>query len=235
MGKAATVTDPPRASTLTGLAGLVSTARQATAVSPLIYILLAGVAVRAVLWYEFRLEPLNVFDEREYHALAVNLLRYGEYTFRPGEEPTSLRPPLYPALVAGVYGLAGEGNFGAVRLLQAAISLVTVVAAFWLGRAVAPRRVAYWQAGLLCFYPSLLAYNNLLLSEVLFTCLLTLACLLTVLALQRSSIGLSAAAGLVLGMAALTRSVVWLAPPFVAGYLLFVSRDSWNRRFAAAA
>jgi 4-amino-4-deoxy-L-arabinose transferase-like glycosyltransferase len=235
MGEAAVVTDPTPNSTVTELAGPASTARRGAAVSPLVYILLAGVAVRALLWYGFRSEPLNVFDEREYHALAVNLLRYGEYTFTPGETPTSLRPPLYPALVAGIYSVAGEGNFAAVRLLQAAISLVTVMTAFWLGRVVAPRRVAYWQAGLLCFYPSLLVYNNLLLSEVLFTFLLTLACLLTVLGLQRCSIGLFAATGLVLGLAALTRSVVWLAPPFLAAFLLFVSRDSWTRRLAAAA
>jgi len=204
-------------------------------VSPLVYIFLAGVAVRALLWYGFRAEPLNVGDEHEYHALAVNLLHYGEYTFTPGDKPTSLRPPLYPAMVAGVYGLVGEGNFAAVRLLQAAISLLTVGVAYRFGRAVASRHVAHCLAGLLCFYPSLLAYNNLLLTEVLFTFLLTLACLFTVLGLQRSSPGLIASAGVTLGLAALTRSVVWLAPPLLAAFLLITWRGRWAGRLAAAA
>jgi 4-amino-4-deoxy-L-arabinose transferase-like glycosyltransferase len=234
MGGAAFVTDPPSASTVTGLAGRSSAARQG-AVSPLIYILLAGVAVRLLLWYGFRSQPLKVWDEREYHTLAVNLLRYGEYSFNPGHERTSLRPPLYPALVAGVYGLAGEGNLAAVRLLQAAIGLLTVVVAYGLGRAVASRRVANWLAGLLCFYPSLLAYNNLLLTEVLFTLLLTSSCLLIVLSFRQRSPALVAAAGVTLGLAALTRSVVWLAPPFLAAFLIMSWRGRWTERLAAAA
>lgn len=210
-----------------------ATRRSRRVASPLVYILLAGVAVRALLWNGFRSEPLSVWDEKDYHALAVNLLRYGEYTYTPGGTPTSLRPPLYPALVAAVYSVAGEGNLAAVRLLQAAISLLTVGAAFALGRSVVSKRAAYWLAGLLCFYPSLLAYNNLLLTEVLFTFLLTLACLLTVLGLQRSSIGLFAAVGLILGLAALTRSVVWMAPPFLAAFLFFFLRGNWSGRLVA--
>jgi 4-amino-4-deoxy-L-arabinose transferase-like glycosyltransferase len=43
------------------------------------------------------------------------------------------------------------------------------------------------------------------------------------------------AAGIALGLAALTRSVVWLAPPFLAIFLLFAWRDGWAKRLTAAA
>jgi 4-amino-4-deoxy-L-arabinose transferase-like glycosyltransferase len=201
----------------------------------LVLILLAGVLARLVLWYAFRDAPIHIWDERDYDTLARNLLETGEFTFHPSDTPTSLRPPLYPALVAAVYQLTGVGNFAAVRLVQAALSLLTVVVAYRLGREITSPRTAVWLAGLCCFYPSLLAYNNLLLTEVLFTLLLTTSCYWTVLALKRASVGYGVAAGVALGLAALTRSVVWLAPPFLAGFLLLTCRAGWARRLAVAA
>jgi 4-amino-4-deoxy-L-arabinose transferase-like glycosyltransferase len=198
-------------------------------------ILLAGVAVRLLLWHGFGHEPLHITDEQDYDTLARNLVEHGELTFNPGGTPTSLRPPLYPALVAAVYRLAGAEDVAAVRLLQSALSLLTVVVAYRLGRQVLSARAALWLAGLCCFYPSLLAYNNLLLTEVLFTLLLTTGCYWLVLALQRDSLARALAAGAALGLAALTRSVVWLAPPFVAVFLLLAWRGGWGRRLAAAA
>ena len=46
---------------------------------------------------------------------------------------------------------------------------------------------------------------------------------------------LVAALGLALGLAALPRSIVWLAPPFLAGYLLWAVDVNWSRRLCAAA
>src|SRR5262249_23611455 len=131
-----------------------------------------------------------------------------------------IRPPLYPALLAGVYSVAGLENFAAVRLLQAALSLLTVVVLYRLGREIATPRVAAWLAGLYGFYPSLLVFNHFVLTEVLFTLLLTTACYLLVLSFKRGSVRFAALSGVVLGLAALTRSVVWMAPPFVAAFLL---------------
>jgi hypothetical protein len=198
-------------------------------------ILSAGAVVRLLLWWVFRHQELHISDELDYQALAENLVNHGEYAFGPGKTPTSLRPPLYPFLLAGFYWLAGPGYLAAVRLFQAVVSLGTVAITYRLGREVVAPRTATWAAGLLCFYPSLLAYNNLILTEVVFTFLLTAAVLLTVLAIRRGSVGCAAAAGVVLGLAALTRSIVWLAPPFLAAYFLIVWPAGWGRRLAAAA
>ena len=51
----------------------------------------------------------------------------------PGR-PTSLRPPLYPAVIAGTWAVAGEGKLQAVRLLQMVMSLLTAAAVYELGR-----------------------------------------------------------------------------------------------------
>ncbi len=200
----------------------------------LLVLLTLGAAVRLALWACFAGLPPSIEDERDYNALACNLVLHGEYAFQPGQ-PDSLRPPLYPALVAGAYRLFGLENYQAVRLLQAALSLLTVLLAYRLGTALYSPRVGLWAAGLCCFYPSLLGFNNLLLTEVLFTFLLSAFCLLFVRGLQRDSLPALALAGVLLALAALTRSVVWLFPPVLAVFLLLAFRAGWRRRLLAAA
>jgi 4-amino-4-deoxy-L-arabinose transferase-like glycosyltransferase len=181
----------------------------------------------------FRNEPISIWDEQDYNTLATNLVQYGEYTFTPGETASSMRPPLYPALVAGVYTLFGIENFAAVRLLQAILGLATVLVVYWLGRCVVAPRTATWLAAMYCFYPSLLIYNDLLLTETLFTLLLTTSILQIVMAIQRNSLGALMLGSVILGLAALTRSVVWLAPPFLAILIALVWTGNWQGRVAA--
>lgn len=201
---------------------------------PLLLILIAGAAVRLLLWVCFQQQPLRIWDELDYNILAVNLVEHHEFAFTPGS-PTSLRPPLYPAFVAGIYEIFGLENFQAVRLLQVILSLVTVLVVYRIGRTIASRRVALWAAGLCCFYPSLLGFNNLVLTEVLFTLLLSATCYAVVVHLKRGTFPSALAAGLLLGLAALTRSVVWLFPPVLVGFLLLAGKGSIGRRVIGAA
>jgi 4-amino-4-deoxy-L-arabinose transferase-like glycosyltransferase len=196
-------------------------------------ILLAASVLRLGLWVWVGDAPLTIWDERDYNALAVNLVERGEFALSPGR-PTSIRPPLYPAFVAGVYSTCGLENFRAVRLLQVVISLGTVVLVYRLGTMLHSRRVGTWAAGLCAFYPSLLAYNNLLLTEVLFTALLVAACCALVRAFQRNSIADLLGGGILLGSGALTRSVLWLFPPLLGLYLLATWKGGFGRRAVAA-
>jgi 4-amino-4-deoxy-L-arabinose transferase-like glycosyltransferase len=171
-------------------------------------ILLVGAAMRVALWFWFRNEPIHIWDELQYDRLATNLVLRGEFAVVPGI-PTSERPPLYPALVAAVYWVAGVGHFQAVRLLQAALSLVTALCLYRLGALLYGRRVALGAVGAYVLYPSLLGFNNLLLTEVLFACLLCAACLVSIRALRAGSVPGVAVAGSLFGLAALTRSAIW--------------------------
>jgi 4-amino-4-deoxy-L-arabinose transferase-like glycosyltransferase len=202
---------------------------------PLIWIFGAGAILRLVLWLALRDQPLNIWDEQEYDQLARTLAATGDYAFTPGGELTSLRPPLYPALVAGIYWITGLGNFAAVRLLQAALSLGTAGLLFALGRSIISQKAAFWLTALFCFYPSFLGFNNLLLTETLFTLLLTAACYFSIRTLSNGSATWALAAGVALGLAALTRSIVWLVPPLVAAYFLWTLKVTWSRRMCAAA
>jgi 4-amino-4-deoxy-L-arabinose transferase-like glycosyltransferase len=185
-----------------------------------LFVGLLGVAalVRLALWVSFAGLSPQVWDERDYDTLATNLVRSGEFSFAPGR-PVSLRPPLYPALISLIYRVAGIGNYQAVRLAQAVLSLLTIAVVFGFGRSLYSRRVGLVAAGMMSFYPSLLFYNNLLLTEVLFTFLLCGGTWLMLVARERRSLGLLATGGVLLGLGALTRSVLWPFPVVLGGWL----------------
>lgn len=208
------------------------TSRPSRHVHPLVWILAVGLVVRVLLLGWFRGEPLYVWDEREYNALAVGIAERG--AFQLDGRPTAIRPPLYPAVVAGVYKLAGAENYQAVRAFQLLLGLATVVGVFLLSKDLYGRRVGLWAAGLYCFYPSMLGQANLLLTETLFTFWLVLACLAVVRYFRKPKLGTMLLAGVLLGLGALTRSVLWLSPPLLAVYVLIAARASFPRRLAAA-
>lgn len=198
-------------------------------------ILVVGLLVRLVLVWRFDGLELKVWDEGDYDKLAVSLVERGEFAFEPGH-PISLRPPLYPALVAAVYSVAGLHNYQAVRLVQAILGLGTTVVVYLLGRNVYGPRAGKVAASLFCFYPSLLGAGNLVLTETLFTLLTCLFVLTIQRYLSSSDRGWLAAAGVTLGLAALTRSVLWLFPPVAVIYLLALGRErTWIGRLSSAA
>jgi 4-amino-4-deoxy-L-arabinose transferase-like glycosyltransferase len=196
-------------------------------------VFVVGAILRLVIWLTLGASAPTVGDAKDYNLLAVSLVQYGEFAITPGA-PSSLRPPLYPVIVAGIYRLFGIENWQAIGTFQALLSLGTA----WLVYRLAKEAYSDWVGVLAgtwaCFYPSLLAYNRLVLTEVLFTFLLC-ACLLTlVLALKRDSLAMIAGAGVLLGLAALTRSVVWLFPLPLAVYLVCAISGSAGRRMASA-
>jgi 4-amino-4-deoxy-L-arabinose transferase-like glycosyltransferase len=208
-----------------------SAAAAARSIWPL---LAAGLAVRIVLWFWWSGLPIRIVDEESYQSLAVALVERGEFGFEPGV-PTSLRPPLYPAFVAGLYSVFGTDALQVVRLVQLLLSLLIVVIAAQLATAAFSPRVGWWTAAFCCFYPSLLGANNLLLTETLFTLLLMTSCLLVVKAWQSGSAMGFAWAGAAIGLGALTRSVLWLFPPVLSLFLLALWPVPWQRRLLGTA
>ncbi len=88
-------------------------------------------------------------------------------------------------------------------------------------------------AAITCFYPTLLGFNNLILSETLFAFLSVGATLLIVEAMHRQSMFIMLLAGAVLGLASLTRSVTLLSIPFLALLVLVSWRGRWATRISS--
>jgi len=200
---------------------------------PLLLVLAAGAVVRLGMLWWFNGSPLEISDERDFNALAISLATSGE--FAEGGMPSSMRPPLYPAFLATVYLLFGVENYQAVRSIQAIMGLGLAIAVYLLAKRMYSVRVGVWAGAFCCFYPSLLFSANFLLTETLFSLLLATACI----ALQQFFNGgyrlrWLACFGILWGLASLTRSVLWLLPPFVLVFMLWATTAlPWHRRLLA--
>jgi 4-amino-4-deoxy-L-arabinose transferase-like glycosyltransferase len=197
-------------------------------------VLIAGAILRLAVWWAFGNQPPRNGDERDYNILATNLVEHGEYSLVPGVA-TSLRPPLYPLLVAGIYEVFGVENWRAVAAVQSLLGLGIAWIVYQIAKSIYSERAGLVAAAFACFYPSLLGYNFLLLSETLFTFLLCLTLWAIVRGLNRDYLWIWPVAGVLLALAALTRSVLWLFPPILAGYLLVAAPGRFDRQATAAA
>jgi hypothetical protein len=95
--------------------------------------------------------------------------------------------------------------------------------------------VAALAAALFCFYPSLLFAETLLLTETVFTLLLILVVTSYVALLDTSRVWLAGVTGVAVGLAALTRSVLWPFPLVLAPLVFACVLGSVRRRMAIVA
>ncbi|MGH7127542.1 MAG: ArnT family glycosyltransferase, partial [Planctomycetaceae bacterium] len=122
----------------------------------------------------------------------------------------------------------------AVRAAQAALSLLNTLIIYRLALVAYSRRTALWAAAGYCFYPSLLGFNQFLLSETLFTFFVSLITWVCAEALRRDSLRWLVVVGLLLGLGALTRSILWLFAPILSAYLFVAWRGRIRERLLAA-
>jgi len=195
----------------------------------LLGILAAAGVVRAVFFALFRGLPL-LMDEVQYQEIAVNVAEGRGFAL--DEKLTSWRPPLYPFLMALLYRVAGAADPDVVRLFQAALSLGTVLVLYALAREVFGRRTARAAAAVAAFYPSLLFYNNHVLTEVVFIFLCAVVAWGLAVYLARPRALVAAGIGLVLGLAVLTREIIWPTVALLSLLMALAGRGSW-RRWAA--
>ena len=147
--------------------------------------------------------------------IAKNLVESGEYSLSAGV-PTILRAPAYPLLLALFYWLFDSNH----HLLIAANSLVNtavVVLTYFLGRLIFGRQVGVVAACLVAFYPYLVWQSHHMIDTGLLS-LLVLALVYAILKAETSGrLRWVVVAGVMGGMAFLTRSIVILfvgAVPF---------------------
>src|SRR5262245_49890481 len=83
-----------------------------------------GLLVRIVLWWKVASVDTQIVDEQHYRQIAENLIAGNGFAWGPGRL-TSMRPPLYPGLLALTWSLVGGVNLQVVRILQIGLALVT--------------------------------------------------------------------------------------------------------------
>lgn len=115
-------------------------------------------------------------DASRYHWLAVNLLTNGIFSTasEPPLYPDHVWGPLYPLFIAGIYYFTGPIP-QAVAFIQAVLDSVTVAVVFRLGYQIGGRRLGLATALLYAATPALWRFCNELLTEILFSFLLTVS------------------------------------------------------------
>jgi len=147
----------------------------------------------------------------------------------PGSPPTAFRVPLYPIFLEGL--TLGHQAFWPVAIAQSLIGAFTTLFAAQLARAIFSgqigARAANWAAAGTAFYPYYVVHDTALEETSLFTVLALASVLFLLRSLRTRQITFGALAGLLLGLAVLTRATI---APFA---LLVPFWLVWHRRVRA--
>ena len=161
-------------------------------------------------------------DGRAYHERALEILAgNGIGSQIPYQDP------LYAYFLAGLYALFGPGSPG-VLFVQALLDASTAVFVYWIARRVFDDRIALI-AGLIAASYKLFFYYDVQLLKVPLTLFLITLTLLLVVEAQRRGGFRWFAAGVSLGLAALTRGNYLLFVPFLLAWMVFAHRSSPRR------
>jgi len=189
-----------------------------------------------------------VSDMKGYDRAAVALLNQQPLSVHTAEKhlfhplgSDTYHPPGYYYFLAGVYAVAGH-SYLAVRIVQALLDALTCLLVYSISRQIFGEAAGLLAAALAAVYPPFVFYTGVLLTETLSTFFLaaaTWALLKTFgVSKQTPKVCWLALAGLLLGLAALTRNVLLLAAPLALLWMLFVAQGwpgwSGSARYALA-
>lgn len=200
----------------------------------LCWVFFIALMIRFVLLIPQYNAPLNIVDEQHYNGLAENLLQH--HIYGDQERPSAMRPPLYPFLLALIYKITGHFGQNFVRGLQIFLSFFTGLFLYLLFKQLFDEKTARWGLILFLFYPSLLFFNYLVLTETVFIFLLVLFFYFMSRFLRDGTILFAGIAGLCLGLASLTRSITYpMAVPLAGLICILLFRQFRLKAVYAAA
>lgn len=157
-------------------------------------------------------------DAGTYHSIAVNLLEGKGYS-EDGVNPSIFVAPLYPLVMFLVYKLAGVHPM-LLEIIQCFLSVGIGFMTLLIGRRLFDQRTALIAAALVLFFPDLIIVTTFLYTETLFI-FLFMALLYTALrVVDNPTMSNIALAGIVGGLATLTRGVTMLFPAILFFVLL---------------
>jgi len=187
------------------------------------WLVLIGAALIARLAWAVALAPREPrFDERDYIFHARTLAEGKGYINQEGRR-TAYWPVGYPLVLAICYRVVGDSLLTGVALQMilgvATTALISVIGSEFFGP-----RVGRSAALLVAIYPTHVFYATLHMTEPLFTLLFVISAALFLKGLVRGAAA-TAAAGFVIGLAALARGVI-LPLPFV--LLIWYWHQKWS-------
>ncbi len=119
--------------------------------------------------------------------------------------------------------------------MQALLGVVVPVAAYFISLRLFGRRVSYLSAIGLIFYPHLVYFNAWLIAESLFMALMVTALWAIGSVVEKPIVARIALAGVLFGLASLTKPFMLFVMPFLALWLLLASNGRLSRRLMSVA
>jgi len=178
-------------------------------------LLLTAVALIIRLIYIW-LHPITALqgDEITYVNFAKSIVSGNGFSLHG--QPTSFYPPLYSFFIALFFYLFG-GNIFFIKFFQAMLASLFCIPFYLYTKKLFSESVAIYATAFYAIYVSLIASNNNLQSETLFTILFLLSIFVFTEGKLRSHLLFS---GILLGLAALTRPIVMYLPFFLIPIIL---------------
>ena len=169
-------------------------------------------------------------DSQFFHATA-NLLADGEGFIEPflfaadgTEVPSAAHPPLYPLVLSVVSALGGTSTL-AHRVFGCLLGAVTITLIALIARRIGGDRTALIAAGIAALYPVMVTADGALMSEPLYGMLIAGTLLVALKLHDTGDIRLAAALGVLIGLAALTRSEALALVPLLAWPIAWFARE----------
>ena len=152
-------------------------------------IILLSLAVKVALVLVAGAKYDLVSDDRSYIDTARIWVETGTFTYNDPTTPTVFVMPAFPALLALIYSLTGDGFVFAqtVRVVQAVLVSAALFIVFETGRRVFSDRAAGVAICVAALYPPFWLMGNLVLTEALFVVPLALLVFTSVRALETPS------------------------------------------------
>jgi 4-amino-4-deoxy-L-arabinose transferase-like glycosyltransferase len=185
--------------------------------TPLLLVVGLTLAVRLGMLVHKWDRPLELNDSLWYSAQAVVVARGDGFTDPFVGGPSAEHGPLTPVLLAVVSWVDHPVPWQ--RLVMTLLGVVTVGLIGLVGVRLGGRRTGLVAAGLAAVYPPLWINDSLVMSETPAVLLVTLACLLSIDIVdgrRRRRVPAAVLLGVVIGLAALTRSELLLLAPLLA-------------------
>jgi len=192
----------------------------------LLALTVAGLAVR-LAWVALEPDTAPVADEAMWLSWGAGKLASPEVGFSPLKLSFIFHPPLYLYLVGAVSALFGE--FSWLRYVQALLGATLVPAVGLLGQRLSGEKAGLLAAGFAAFYPELVWFVSHYWAETLFCALLWWGFERLSTADRHGSAAAAAVAGVLFGLAILTRETVLYFVPVAGLWLAWRRPLAWRR------
>ena len=186
----------------------------------LLGILLIGFLVR-IAYIGIQKDEIYWIDGVEYHSLAQQLVNGNGYVAEDNT-PTAYRPIGYPLFLALVFKLGSSGLLW-IRFIQCIFSCATILLVYILAKRMLGMFEAIISAGIVAIYPYFIFIPGAILPTCWFSFLLVLGVILLFRNKEKNNIFNLVIAGLIFGLATLTRPSAAVLVLMVISWLFIIN------------